>query len=385
MPLNIPKTEFAALSDAIADAFPTPPDLDGVLHSLNDSIQNYGGLYTTYPLVCTKTIEQYNARWNIDKLLRAMLAQRPDNGLLATYAWRKGVAFAPPNATADVGTESDGLERMLDPVRGFQDVGSLLFHLGRIANAICQISVPLVNGVEYGTGFLIGKQTVLTNWHVVQHVTPNNRKGVKVRFDFRTGPDGKTPMTETLHALLDHDTDWLIDHSPYHSSDLGAEPKDARLARQLPEDDLDYAVLRLAGSPGTDVIGPKGQQRPHLRLPEGAEDPTEFDATAGLFLVQHPYDPKAKAVLPLQLDWQKPAFLGKNASGTSGTRVLYEVNTRKGSSGSPCFNAKFGLIALHHAGGKDWPADVPYLYNQGIPILRISALLKKRDKWKDVV
>lgn len=382
MPLNIPMTEFAPLSAAIADAFPTPPDFDGVLNSLNDTSDNYGGKYSTYPFVRDRAIQQYNAKWHIDRLLRAMLAIRPDNGLLVNFAWRKGIAFAPPNSASDVGTESGGLERMLDPQRGFQDYGSLLFRLGQIANSICQISVPLVNGVENGTGFLIGNRTVLTNWHVVMHVTPQNRRDVTLRFDFRTGPDGKTPKNETIHALLDHDTDWLIDHAPYDDSDLKAEARETRLAGHPPGDKLDYAVLRLAGSPGTQVIGPNDQERSFLSLPQGQEDPTEFDGTAALFLVQHPYDPQQQAVLPQQWDWQKPAFLGKNANGT---RVLYNVNTRKGSSGSPCLNARFNLIALHHAGGKDWPADVPYLYNQGIPILRITNLLKERDKLKDVV
>ena len=74
----------------------------------------------------------------------------------------------------------------------------------------------------------------------------------------------------------------------------------------------------------------------------------------------------------MQLDWEKPAIRGLDANGT---RVTCDVNTRPGSSGSPCFNAKLELIALHHAGGKDWPANVEYLYNQGIPIGRIRELM----------
>jgi V8-like Glu-specific endopeptidase len=77
------------------------------------------------------------------------------------------------------------------------------------------------------------------------------------------------------------------------------------------------------------------------------------------------------------MDWDKPAILGLNANRT---RVLYNVNTQAGSSGAPCFNAKLELIALHHAGGKDWPAAGNYLFNQGIPLVQISRMLRtQRD------
>jgi V8-like Glu-specific endopeptidase len=47
------------------------------------------------------------------------------------------------------------------------------------------------------------------------------------------------------------------------------------------------------------------------------------------------------------------------------TRVRYATNTEDGSSGSPCFNATWGLIALHHFGE---PNVKPATYNQGVPI-----------------
>jgi hypothetical protein len=55
------------------------------------------------------------------------------------------------------------------------------------------------------------------------------------------------------------------------------------------------------------------------------------------------------------------------------------------SSGSPCFNARLELIALHHAGGRDWPAKGDYLYNQGIPIGKIRGLLDQRGKLTSLV
>jgi V8-like Glu-specific endopeptidase len=380
MPLHIERTEYQALSEAIESAFGNVMKFDGVLNKLNDTIHNYAGPFNDYPDIRHRAIEEYNSRYHIDRLLRAMLLEKPDNARLAAFAWRKGIAFQPPQSDSQVGSSSGGLERMLDPKRGFDDMGKLLNKLGTIANAICQISVPVAGGTEHGTGFLIGSETVLTNWHVVEHVTAENRKDVKLRFDYRTAEDGVTMKNETIYRLLDHDTDWLIDHAPYDAQDKAAVPSDQRLAASYPDDKLDYAVLRVAGDPGAKPVGTgAAQSRGFLSLGDGtaADDPANFDDKAALFIIQHPYDTDKQMPLPLQYDWEKPAFLGRTKNGT---RALYKVNTKKGSSGSPCFNAKFDLIALHHAGGKDWPADVSYLYNQAIPIRLIAALLKQRSK-----
>jgi hypothetical protein len=105
----------------------------------------------------------------------------------------------------------------------------------------------------------------------------------------------------------------------------------------------------------------------------------DFAENQAAFIFQHPFEDGY--VKPLQIDWEKPAILGVNKNNT---RVFYNVNTRRGSSGSPCFNAKLELIALHHAGGKDWPAGQNYLYNQGIPIGKIYSLLEKRGKLSEI-
>ena len=56
-----------------------------------------------------------------------------------------------------------------------------------------------------------------------------------------------------------------------------------------------------------------------------------------------------------------------------GLRVRYATNTEGGSSGSPCFNKDWDLIALHHYGD---PAFGQPKYNQGIPIGKIREHLR---------
>jgi V8-like Glu-specific endopeptidase len=58
-------------------------------------------------------------------------------------------------------------------------------------------------------------------------------------------------------------------------------------------------------------------------------------------------------------------------------RVRYATNTLGGSSGSPCFNFDWDLIALHHYGD---PSYNHPKYNQGIPIGLIRERLRRQGK-----
>jgi hypothetical protein len=91
-----------------------------------------------------------------------------------------------------------------------------------------------------------------------------------------------------------------------------------------------------------------------------------FSIDGPLFIMQHPSGwPLKLAVEPLR------SLLSVNANRT---RVHYRTNTLKGSSGSPCFDYDFNLVALHHSGNAGQQAK----WNEGIPIDTIAGLLTKR-------
>ena len=62
----------------------------------------------------------------------------------------------------------------------------------------------------------------------------------------------------------------------------------------------------------------------------------------------------------------------------NGTRVTYQTGTEEGSSGSPCFNQFWDLVALHHAGDPSHADFYDPAFNEGIPIDRIVARLEAR-------
>jgi hypothetical protein len=372
MSLHINGPQSGELSAAIESAFPSPMILQQVIgFKLDDNIFNYAGFAAQYPEIRFQLILQYNARYQIDKLVHALLEQNPTNAELLKFAWKHQILARPSGSNNSYSPEDDSLERMLDPVRGFIDPMAFLRRFGQITKCVCRVSVPSDAGIEYGTGFLIGDETVITNYHVMKAVIEKapgaSRSKVRFLFDYHTGPDGQTISSGVEYRLIDDDSGWLIDSSPYHSVDTVVRQLADNLAIDRPADHLDYAVLRLADKPGTNRLGQKpttdGEVRGHLVLPNDSEERFKDDFNVGksaVFIFQHP------SKQPLLLDLG--VVLGVNGNRT---RALYAVNTQHGSSGSPCFNTKLELIALHHAGGKDWPAGVEYLYNQGIPIGRI--------------
>jgi len=371
---------------ALADSCPTPGDLQAVVLGLDGVVTDHFGLFTKMPEAIESIITKYNASFEIDKLVLAATEHAPNNGYLIAFALERGIKNTLPEAATELDVHSNGasLETMLDEERGFTNPLHLIQKMQNAVNAVCQICIAdKING----TGFLISKDVVLTNYHVLKKVieaSPGYTKDrIKVRFDYQTqvGSDQPTPGNE--YSVADTDQ-WLIDYSEYDPQDTNVKPRQYTLDLTRAEDKLDYAVFRLADSPGDDQVGEPPTKRSWLQIPENGPDYTKvFQATSGVFIFQHPRGTPQdeQKILPLRVDWEKPADISMDKSNV---RFVYNVNTRKGSSGSPCFDPLLDLIGLHHSGGKDWPEPSDFLYNQGIPIDKIRELLKSRGKWEQI-
>jgi V8-like Glu-specific endopeptidase len=194
--------------------------------------------------------------------------------------------------------------------------------LGEAEVRVCRVETS----TSFGTGFLVGPNLVMTNYHVVADVLEDRQsvRDVVFRFDYRLLADGTTLNPGTEFRL--HDSAWRVDDSPYS-----------------PEgpDELDYALLRLDDSPGTMPINfnePGGQARGWFNVPTNSVCLKPGDP---LHILQHP------DARPLELALDTEAIIGISANRT---RVRYRTNTQRGSSGSPCFDAEWNLVALHHGG-----------------------------------
>ncbi|NVJ26923.1 trypsin-like peptidase domain-containing protein [Myxococcus sp. AM011] len=219
--------------------------------------------------------------------------------------------------------------------------------LAAIERRVCRVEPVL--GASLGTGFLVSRNVVLTNFHVIE-----NRllESLRVRFDHKVLPDRTLLQSGTRYAVKR-----CIARSSYSPADL-MHPR----PREATVDELDYAFLQVEGAPGEEPV--EDEPRGWLELPE-VEVPIILGSLA--LIVQHPEGQPMSVALD--------EFLAVNASRT---RVSYRTSTSPGSSGAPCFTQDLRLAALHHSGGPRMPSATGH--NEGIPTDTIRRSLSREVK-----
>jgi hypothetical protein len=355
---KLTSTQWGRLSAALQSGFPSPFDLQILLQEeLGLNLSFVSSLLKQLPFIVYDIIQHTEARNLTLQLLDAARRNRPAEPEFIALAQELGAA---PPTTA--------LEAILNDQNIVFDAAALRRRISDLERQVCRVDLK---GKAQGTGFLVGQQTVITNYHVVRKVieqqpgfTPAD---ISLRFDYKLLDDGTTIYPGTVYNLAQ---DWLIDSSGYSPVDLQGEPKPV----DPKADELDYAVLRVDGTPAADNPGKLGQMNPvygatrgHVSMPAPGAS-YDFAANKVLFIMQHPLGAPLKMTANI--------YRSLNANGT---RVTYLNDTDNGSSGSPCLNANWELVALHHSGDPDTVKPRPE-YNEGIPISAIVGLLQQRGK-----
>ncbi|MCK1413569.1 trypsin-like peptidase domain-containing protein [Bradyrhizobium sp. CW4] len=236
-----------------------------------------------------------------------------------------------------------GLQRYVRKDLGDVDMLDWIARGQQIARRVCRIER---DRNALGTGFLVGANLVLTNWHVIRHALPaNNTDDLACRFDFAVNPGGGTQNGEEIDVT----PSGIITFKPCSVAELTPKPDEP----PPQPGELDYALLRLSK--------PAGSDRGWFDL---TRDGTKLLPGAPLLIAQHP------AAAPLKLAMDTEAIIGEKFSGL---RLRYRTNTDHGSSGSPCLGMNWSLVALHHLGD---PALGTPVFNQGIPISLIRDSIK---------
>ena len=218
-----------------------------------------------------------------------------------------------------------------------------------------QVCLLEIDGNPAGTGLLVGPDQVLTAYHVISPLlanaqpAPGSERRLRCRFDFaiHEEPDGShTALNGESFAVSTH---WLGPNSPQDPQEL------IHLAPpgNVPTSNLDYVLITLANPVGDalDIDGVKRWWTPLRRPPKAVR------RFAWIRIIQYP---------------QGMALKGAEGRVTevlpNGARLRYVVSTSKASSGSPCWNFDFDLVAIHNLGGLNTPTGPE---NQGIPITPI--------------
>ncbi len=253
------------------------------------------------------------------------------------------IRAAGTSAPARLSSPSMQLEKIVQG-GGFADLRIWAQSLALISESTCRIEFPA--GQPQGTGILVAPDLVLTNYHVVKGQLNHQTSAADIVCRFGYARDANGLDEGTAYKLAAGDG-WTIASSPFDEADTHGVGVASTSC-------LDYALLKL-GSPIPD-------SKP-LRVAPISPLP---NAELPVLIVQHPAGtPQALAI---------GKSLGVNENGS---RFRYDADTLGGSSGSPVFNQRLELVALHHAG--DPRSEMRAAYNQGIPISMIVGSLQSRQ------
>jgi endonuclease G, mitochondrial len=320
--LNLSNVDRKQLRAAIESAYPEPYDLKRFVdEELNKNLATISTA-PSHSSVVFDLIKWAIAKGYIDDLILALAkdTQNPDIQRFCGRVLRQHLSLNDSDSltaeslldleptTWDLEVSYEELQSFLPKQFSFEaDVGNLQRGL-ELANSVCKITFADRLPQECGTGVLIAPDLVLTNYHVLsmQEGADLNAIAQTARFEFGyiSPKFGETARTQTLKAA---------DNVPVLASS--------------PIRELDYALLRL--SPGEDfTIEPVSYSTSSTLMPKSP-----------LNILQHP-----------EGDAMKVSLSNNGVVKTNEARglVLYVNPTKRGSSGSPCFDHDWRLVALHH-------------------------------------
>jgi hypothetical protein len=362
--------QYRQFHEAVLDAYDDADDLRQVLlFRLDKRLNRITNTNDSFDDVVFTVITKADTEGWSANLLAALRATRPENGLLLAFAQGFGLATQTPGRSE--------LELLINEGDALLDVDAWRAALGAAEARVCRVERTDGAGTQpLGTGFLLGPGVVMTNYHVMEDVVNGDVAPGRIglRFDYKVLADSGVINAGRVYRLA---ADWDIHHSPYSQFDIQVNPIGTPGAEEL-----DYALVRVDGRPGLDPVSagqdadPKAPPRGWIPVPGDAHD---WAARRALLILQHP------AGGPLKLAMRMDASPDPLPDGNAPTRVRYTTRTEPGSSGSPCFDIDWNLVALHHSGDPKYAQfKAKPDWNEGIPITAIQRLLEKQGLTKEL-
>lgn len=351
-----------ALRKALSAAFHTINFDDMLREQLGKKLEDIIVPYNhSFPEIAGRVIDQAEEESWTAELLQAALEVRPEDEELHSFARSFTPVLEPSHFLA--------MERAIRRENPMYDINPLVSSLLRLSACVCHIE----NLAEehLGTGFLIGPNIVMTNFHVWE--AARDPEDFICRFDYKGIANNNEVDKGRTYGLSP--VNWKVDLSEYHPDEFSEKGKDV-----IPQwDQLDYALLRLAGDPGNDSIRRDNSDRLTKRgwIKPYAQEYT-FPEKAPLHIIHHPMPEPGSPYYPhrvIKISMETDAIINENQNKT---RVRYKTNTAFGSSGAPCFTADWKLVAIHQSGDPNYKQAHMPEYNQGIPLSAIVRLLDER-------
>jgi Trypsin-like peptidase domain/Effector-associated domain 1 len=307
VPQDWTSPELPELRDLLVLAYRRPTAAE----QLADAADIVPGMFPLYDNMRTTWTELIKVMGG-QKKLRTLVEKAAEDPAAAAYAprFQEMLKERPPVAPPQLvgGSDNDwwkgddrspAVAQRLYPER-LMERRSRLLHvelakwITEAAQSIAKLSVRFDDRAAHGTGLLIHDDHILTNHHNVVHPDYGKATSLVVEFDYEQGFTG-TPLVRK----------GIIDSIVSNAQD-------------------DWAVIRLESA----------VDRPPLKL----GTPYDIGTDDAVVIIQHPKGAyKQFALEPLAV------------RHVDDQRIQYVADTQQGSSGSPVFNSRMQVIALHHA------------------------------------
>ncbi|MDJ0580693.1 effector-associated domain EAD1-containing protein [Crocosphaera sp.] len=318
--MKLSGAELKKLVNAIVSAYPTKSDLAMMVQfELEENLEAIAGGNNLKQLVFDLVTTWAIPRGKIYRLILASYETNPENPELKDFY--ESIVLKRFNLESSVKTHDFGpninwqgetddiqLQSWLKPELDYWDVGFLKRAIEQSAS-VCRLEMPTRQII--GTGVLITPNKLLTNYHVLR---PSEEDSLE---------------TNALNTVLKFGC---------FTSDMGQETegKSFKLDKETPilcfskTENLDYVLLQIEP-----LISQDKKIKPARWSPQKL--PME---KMGINVLQHPEGDSMK--LSISQD-------GVTGVYQQNGLVQYVNKTSLGSSGSPCFDENWFLVALHHA------------------------------------
>ena len=363
--LTLNQQQFKALVTAIRGSFDQNELASLMLLECKQVLADLVALPMEWGPLCTQVVRRAQMQQFEEELVLAVATWRPRNvvlnKLLRELTQAPGAEITLALNREALGVHANGADALQGIVRGASNWASyddFLGGLAAIGPRICRIEAASDGDAVYGTGFLVGDDLVLTNSHVRDALLKEGQAAA-CRFDYR-----QLAGSQAVRAglVVEAANEAWVAWSPYAQSDVlegGTLPTAA---------ELDYALLRIADPVGRFEPGHEAETQPqsargHFVL---KPDAGALALGADVIVVQHP------GGRPLKI------ALGQAKAVLSEWRCAHDAPTEGGTSGSPCFDLKLQLRALHH--GTDPKDPRRPRFNQAVPIGAVAADLAAKGK-----
>jgi endonuclease G len=271
----------------------------------------------TYTDIVFELIDWADEQGRLEELISAAYRRNPRNEDFRKFIKSLGVIFADNQQLPNFEQSPDFVWRGPEDASELQsfwkpepELWDLTFLKRGIDQAASVCRIERSSGEPLGTGFLVKPDILLTNYHVL---TENNRVDLKTNLSdivLRFGYFSSEVTGETIGKTFQLSTNPIEKFSPTNK--------------------LDYVLLRVEAA----ILQHSEMCPVDLNY---AQLPT---LNSGINILQHPQGKTMQLALSRN---------GVTVIDEHNGLIQYVSKTYGGSSGSPCFNENWQVIALHHA------------------------------------